>query len=49
MRRIVFGLFLCVAGLIALNLHQTVIGLPLFVYGIVLMYGGKWPKGPRDL
>lgn len=47
MRRVVFGVFLCILALILLQLQQPLFGLPLFIYGIILMYGGKWPKGPR--
>lgn len=46
MRRTVFGLLLCTAALIVLHLQQTALGLVLFTFGIVLMYGGRWPKGP---
>ena len=47
MRRVVFGLFLCSLALLALHFHFIAIGLLLFILGIILMYGGKWPKGPR--
>lgn len=47
MRRVVLGLCLCTVALIALHFQQTIIGLLFFVYGTILMYGGKWPRGPR--
>lgn len=42
--KVTIGVLLCLSSLILLNLNQTVIGLILFIYGIILMYGGKWPR-----
>lgn len=42
--RVAIGFFLCLAGLILLQKNQTFVGIPAFVFGIILMYGGKLPR-----
>lgn len=42
--RVAIGFFLCLAGLILLQKNQTYLGMPAFVFGIILMYGGRWPR-----
>jgi hypothetical protein len=44
MNKVAIGVFLCLVALILLNRNNTLIGIPAFIFGIILMYGGKWPK-----
>jgi hypothetical protein len=44
MKKVAIGVLLCLAALILLNRNNTFIGIPAFIIGIILMYGGKWPK-----
>jgi hypothetical protein len=38
------GLLLCMASLVLLHRNLVGIGLPVFVFGIMLMYEFRWPR-----
>jgi hypothetical protein len=44
MNTVSLGCLLCLGALFLLHRQQVVIGLFLFVVGIILMYGGRWPR-----
>lgn len=37
MNRVSFGVLLCLSALILLNMNQPLIGIPVFIVGIIVM------------
>ncbi|WP_458777578.1 hypothetical protein [Desulforhopalus sp. 52FAK] len=44
MNKVTIGVLLCLCGLILLNWHQPFLGVPAFVFGILVMNGGHWRR-----
>ncbi|HSL41651.1 MAG: hypothetical protein V2I32_08430 [Desulforhopalus sp.] len=44
MKKSLFGAVMCLAALLLLGSNQVLLGLPLFIAGIVLMFSGRWPR-----
>ncbi len=44
MKKSLFGAVMCLASLLLLSSNQVLLGLPLFIVGIVLMFSGRWPR-----
>lgn len=41
--KVTIGVLMCLTALILLHNNLIVVGLPLFIAGFFVMYGGKWP------
>jgi hypothetical protein len=44
MNKVTIGALLCLSALILLHRQQIIFGMLAFIYGIILMYNGKWPR-----
>ena len=44
MSKVTLGVLLCLSSLILMHRNHATIGIIVFVVGIVLMNGWKWPK-----
>jgi len=45
MNKVSLGVLLCLSALILLHNNQAIIGIPIFIAGIILMHKGGGKKG----